>query len=131
MNLKEEKKTSLILTTHYMEEAEQLCDRIIIDKGKILARGSLDELLNKCGANEIIEISWEGDNDVDLTGISGILKSNKMESKYILEVDKIVETLPLLLQLGEKQNRRIDSLECRTVTLDDLFISMTGRRLKD
>ena len=130
--LKKEKNTSLVLTTHYMEEAEQLCDRIIIiDHGKILARGSLDELLNRCGSNEIIEVSFRSDKTPDLKKLPGVFNVQSNGETHSLEVERIIDTLPLLLKESEKSSIPINTLECRKVTLDDLFISMTGRHLTE
>ncbi len=132
LKLKEEKNTSLILTTHYMEEAQHLCDRIvIIDRGKILARGTMDELLKRCGTNEIIEVSFDDGAYLDFDLLPGIQNIRNNDKKTILEVARITETLPLLIKKSEEKNINIHTLECRKVTLDDLFISMTGRRLLD
>jgi ABC-2 type transport system ATP-binding protein len=132
LTLKKEKNTSLILTTHYMEEAEHLCDRIIIiDFGRILARGTLDELLNQCNSNEIIEVSFDQDPDFSLHDLPGIRSIRNDNGMNYLEVEKITNTLPALMKMTEKNNVKIKTLECRKVTLDDLFISMTGRHLKE
>ncbi|MBN1182161.1 MAG: ABC transporter ATP-binding protein [Bacteroidales bacterium] len=131
VELKREKNISMILTTHYMEEAERLCDRIIIiDHGKILARGTLDELLDQCGAKEIIEVAFDKD-EFDFGKLPGVFKVQKSELNVSLEVEKIVETLPVLLKMTTEQKLKINTLECRKVTLDDLFISMTGRHLTE
>lgn len=132
MKLKNEKKTSLILTTHYMEEAEYLCDRIIIvDKGKILAKGTLEELLAKCAFNEIIEVGFEHAPNISLDKLPGVLnvKQNANKNHFILDVSQITETLPVLLKQTEEQRVGIQKLISRKPTLDDLFISLTGRHL--
>lgn len=132
MKLKNEKKTSLILTTHYMEEAEYLCDRIIIvDKGKILAKGTLEELLAKCAFNEIIEVGFEHAPNISLDKLPGVLnvKQNANKNHFILDVSQITETLPVLLKQTEEQKVGIQKLISRKPTLDDLFISLTGRHL--
>jgi ABC-2 type transport system ATP-binding protein len=132
LTLKKERNTSLILTTHYMEEAEHLCDRIIIlDLGKILIRGTLDELLNQCNSNEIIEVSFDQNPDFSLHNLPGIQKIRSEDGLNYLEVEKIINTLPVLMKTATENNVKIKTLECRKVTLDDLFISMTGRHLKD
>ncbi len=132
LTLKKERNTSLILTTHYMEEAEHLCDRIIIiDHGKILARGTLNELLNQCNSNEIIEVSFDQDPDFSLPALPGIRKIRNDDGLNYLEVERITDTLPVLMKKATENNIKIKTLECRKVTLDDLFISMTGRHLKE
>lgn len=132
LTLKTERNTAMILTTHYMEEAEYLCDRIIIiDHGKILAKGTLNELLQACDKHEIIEIGITGPPPFDFAEIPGVQKSrfNSKDNAFVLEVKRIVETLPLLLKKLELTKTEISGLQCRTLTLDDLFISMTGRHL--
>jgi ABC-2 type transport system ATP-binding protein len=132
LTLKKEKNTSLVLTTHYMEEAEQLCDRIIIiDYGKMLARGTLDELLNQCNSNEIIEVSFDKDPDFSLHDLPGIQSIRNDNGLNYLEVERITNTLPALMKITAENDVKIKTLECRKVTLDDLFISMTGRHLKE
>jgi len=132
LKLKKERNTAMILTTHYMEEAEYLCDRIIIiDHGKVLAKGKLNELLLACDKHEIIEIGIKGPPAFDFMEILGVQKSrfNSKDNAFVLEVKKIVESLPALLKRLEETNTEVTELECRTLTLDDLFISMTGRHL--
>ncbi len=134
MSLKKEQKTSLILTTHYMEEAEYLCDRIIImDKGKILAQGTLEELLSANNSKEIIEFSTVGNISEQFCCGDGFYKliwdENTFSGKLI--VKSIVEQLPTFLQKVKDTNIKLSQLECRKLTLDDLFISMTGKHLGD
>ncbi|MFP4287926.1 MAG: ATP-binding cassette domain-containing protein [Bacteroidales bacterium] len=132
MKLKNEKNTSLILTTHYMEEAEYLCDRIIIaDKGKILAQGTLEELLAQCAFNEIIEVGFDRPPDIPLERLPGVLqvKQSNHQNHFTLDVSQITKTLPVLLKQVEEQKVGIQKLISRKPTLDDLFISLTGRHL--
>lgn len=134
MNLKKQQNTSLILTTHYMEEAEYLCDRIIImDKGKILAQGTLDELLSANNSKEIIEFSTADAISEEFYCGDGVYKliwdDNANRGKLI--VKSIVEQLPVFLQKVKDNGVKLSQLECRKLTLDDLFISMTGKHLGD
>lgn len=134
LHLRSAYKTTMILTTHYMEEAEVLCDRILImDRGKFLAEGSLEELTARYGEGEIIEVGFENDFDIDAYSAPGIRRTewSVPKRKGRLYVSKIIETLPWLVQEAGKQNIRISELSGRKVTLDDLFISMTGRRLHE
>ena len=135
MNLKENGKTTMILTTHYMEEASYLCDRIvIIDHGKVLARGTLDDLLTEYSAGEIIEFSVEGTfSEADFPAKQNIrhIKFDQNTAKWSLVVEDLVEYLPQLQGEFETKNVNLTSLECRKMTLDDLFIQMTGRRLDE
>ncbi len=135
MNLKHQENTSMILTTHYMEEAEFLCDRIIImDKGNILAQGTLEKLLETNSSVEIIEYSLEKDIVLEQLPASEFLLNttfDEKEKKGVLHVSSIVNYLPLFLNHAKQQKVTLRSLECRKMTLDDLFTKMTGRRLKD
>ncbi len=132
MKLKEERNTSMLLTTHYMEEAEYLCERIIIlDNGKILAEGTLAELLARCETNEIIEVSLNGPPSLDFKMLPGVIKVNfsPKAGSFTLEVVKIIETLPVLLTKLKETGIGLTGLQCRKLTLDDLFTSFTGRHL--
>ena len=127
--------TTLILTTHYMEEAQYLCERILMmDQGKILAEGSLSHLLDKFGEGDLIEYVIEGafptKKAKELPGVlSCRWDENSGEGR--LTVKNISETLPVFLQLVENSSISLTSLECRRRTLDDLFLAMSGRHLDD
>ncbi len=127
--------TTLILTTHYMEEAQYLCERILMmDQGKILAEGSLSHLLDKFGEGDLIEYVIEGAFPIKKAKeLPGVLNcrwdENSGEGR--LTVKNISETLPVFLQLVENSSISLTSLECRRRTLDDLFLAMSGRHLDD
>ena len=116
-----------------MEEAAYLCDRIVImDSGKVLARGTLEALLNDHMAGEIIEFSVNGAlTETDLPN-SDLLKSHQFDQatqRWVLVVEDLIEYLPQLQKVIEDSNHDMTYLVCRKMTLDDLFISMTGRHL--
>lgn len=132
LRLRKENNTALILTTHYMEEAQFLCERIvIIDKGKIIAEGTLESLLKKCQTSELIEFSLSGNRPLPAFEMPGVrrMRFDEAENKYSLEVDSITGTLPHLLQGIDQAGLEAATLQCRTMTLDDLFTSMTGRHI--
>ena len=135
MNLKKEKGTSMILTTHYMEEAAYLCDRIVIlDKGKILADGTLNELLYSYDPGEVIAFQLSNPIPANsLYDIEGVKNVQWIEEgiKGMLTVDSISHTLPTLLNRVESSRNTITSFESRKKTLDDLFRTMTGRSLHE
>lgn len=135
MRLKKEKRTSMILTTHYMEEAEYLCDRIIIlHQGNILAQGTLKELVRKNGQGEIIELGFTLPFEHEkLTGRFGIthMAPSLDGSSLQLSVKSVVESMPLLLDYFAHNQVSLAHLGSRQLTLDDLFITMTGRRLHE
>jgi ABC-2 type transport system ATP-binding protein len=133
--LKKKCRTSLVLTTHYMEEAEQLCDRIvIIDGGKILAQGSLDQLLENHCAGKIIAFSLEPNVDIsDAAWMDGpfAVQWDPVQKKGSFEVTQIENDLPAFMDYLKARQWKLKDMECRRKTLDDLFISMTGRRLNE
>lgn len=126
--------TTMILTTHYMEEAEVLCERILImDKGQFIAQGTLSELNARHGEGDLIEISFGNNFDIEALQLSGIKKLNWIapHTKVQIFVDNIAEVLPAVINSAKMKNIKIDELLSRKMTLDDLFISMTGRHLHD
>lgn len=137
MNLKKEKKTSLILTTHYMEEAEFLCDYIIImDHGKILDEGTLEQLLAKSKQAEMVEFFYEPSLDtsnfqLQASGFHIEWDKPNYKAKLSFVNGKITEHLPEFLEFINNNNIKLKSLSIRKVTLEDLFISMTGRKLDE
>jgi len=135
LHLKKNQHTTMILTTHYMDEASFLCDKIVImDKGKILAEGTLEELLTRNQSDEIIEFNLEGNpEDLNLKNITWLRKMNwdADRKKVTLFVTEILQALPQILEKTSSGKYKIMGLECRKMTLDDLFISLTGRRLND
>ena len=127
--------TTLILTTHYMEEAEFLCERILmLNHGKILADGTLNQLLDKFGEGDLIEyVITDANPSTEARSLSGVLNSNwnSETGQGLLTVNSISETLPAFLDLIKNLSLKLTSLECRRRTLDDLFLSMSGRHLDE
>jgi len=124
---------SVVLTTHYMEEAARLCERLaIMDHGKIIAQGTPRELIHSLGADQIIEFTIEGELDhEELMNLKGVRRSAKTEEKYSLTVVNISEALPALLALIEKRSANLITLTTHQATLEDVFVSLTGRMLRD
>jgi ABC-2 type transport system ATP-binding protein len=133
--LKEEEQTSLILTTHYMEEAEKLCDYIVImDKGKILREGLKEILLNDQENEKIVEFTLEEGDSVQSRSFDDApymisWDESKMTGKA--KLPKMEKNLPAFLQYLTARNLNIRTLEWRRQTLDDLFTSLTGRHLDE
>ncbi|MBI3396163.1 MAG: ABC transporter ATP-binding protein [Spirochaetia bacterium] len=131
----QETGTTLLLTTHYMEEAEVLCPRVIIMySGRILADGKLEDLLKMQGEGEIIEYrSSRTPDEKSLMKVRGVksVQYSPETMRVRLIVKKMSTALPHFLRHAEREKLKLDELECRRMTLDDLFISMTGRHLND
>jgi len=135
LNLREQAQTSLILTTHYMEEAEQLCDYIvIIDKGKILKEGTLNQLLDEDHGDKIIEFTLENAErflDISSSELPFQIQWDATKEKGFITFGQMESELPDFLTFLKQRDFQLKNLECRRKTLDDLFTSMTGRRLNE
>lgn len=134
-SLKKQSQTSLILTTHYMEEAEQLCDNIIIiDHGKILKEGPLHQLLEENKGENVISFSLEDDKHSLAMLHSNErfnIKWDEVQRQGTVVLSSIENELPDLLNYFQTNNMRLKILECKRKTLDDLFINLTGRHLNE
>jgi ABC-2 type transport system ATP-binding protein len=126
---------TILLTTHYMEEAARLCDRLaIMDHGKIIALGTPGELIASLGADQIIEFSVINDvslNEGALRQLPGVTNLHIHENRYRLSVSQISATLPALLAELETQAVKLDQLTTHQAALEDVFVSLTGRMLRD
>ncbi len=132
-DLKKQAKT-IILTTHYIEEAERLCHRVaIIDKGKIIAMDTPNNLILNAGLDSTVEFeSVDHISDDILKELKELGKMNKNENgKYIVYTKKPSLALKELALLAEKNNINIDNINTRRATLEDVFISITGRQLRE
>ncbi len=127
--------TTLILTTHYMEEAEMLCDRIcILHKGRILTQGTLEELLAKHRQEEVVEFQLSHDREkAAIKTLPQVLKYHwdETSAQGAVVVTKAISFLPALYHLADEAGFAITNITLRQQTLDDLFITLTGRRLDD
>ena len=126
---------TIFLTTHYMEEADQLCDRIgIIDNGKIQVIDTPENMKNAMG-NEIISLTFENENSEDflsqLSQIDLVKKINKDNDKFTLFVSSGTEVIPKIFQISSTLEIKITSISLTRPTLDDVFISYTGREIRD
>lgn len=124
---------TVMLTTHYMEEAARLCERVaIMDHGRFFAIGTPAELIASLGVKDIIEFNVLGDFDADiLKDLPGVRAVERKNEGYILKVLSLDASLPALLSTVEQRQARIDRLMTRQVTLEDVFMSMAGGRLRD
>ena len=124
-----------LLTTHYMDEAERLCDRVaIVDQGRIIALGTPRELIQSLGAEQVVEFALRdgAEPSVDalsaLTGVRGVRGAG---GTWTLEVAATHEALPALLSYLDRSAFGLTELRTHSPTLDDVFVSLTGRTLRD
>jgi ABC-2 type transport system ATP-binding protein len=124
---------TILLTTHYMEEAARLCDRVaIMDHGKIIALGTPLELIESLGADQIIEFRVTNEiDDEALTNLPGVTNLHKHGDEYSLTVAEIGVALPALLAEIKRQQSELVSLTTHQATLEDVFVSLTGRMLRE
>ena len=125
---------TILLTTHYMEEAARLCDRVaIMDHGKIIALGTPAELIASLGADQVIEFSVANSlaDDDALTNLPAVKHLHKRGEIYALTVSEIGVALPGLLAEIKRQQSEVVTLTTHQATLEDVFVSLTGRMLRD
>ena len=129
---------TVLLTTHYMEEAERLCDRVaIIDHGKVIALGTPRDLIASLGAEHVIEFALSDGAPADLhdalRAVGGVtaVRAAAAGGGLSLTVTELHRTLPALLALLQRRELELSSLTTHHATLDDVFVSLTGRQLRD
>ena len=127
---------TVLLTTHYMEEAERLCDRVaIMDHGKVIALGTPRELIASLGAEHVVEFALINGTPDDLTdalrGLGGVTAVRPGTGVLSLTVTELHRTLPALLTLLQRRDLELSSLTTHHATLDDVFVALTGRQLRD
>jgi ABC-2 type transport system ATP-binding protein len=127
---------NIILTTHYMDEAERLCDRVaIMDHGKIIAMGTPKELIASIGAEHMVEFAVDGDAghlDVPaLERIEGVRVARAENGGYQLQVTELHRAVPALFTELSRRSIPLTELRTHSATLEDVFVSLTGRHLRD
>jgi ABC-2 type transport system ATP-binding protein len=116
-----------------MEEAERLCDRVaIVDHGKIIALGTPAELVAGLRAPHFVEFSTEpAVGDALFASIRGVGERRRRDGRWLLAAASLAEAVPALLSALEKEGAKLVSLSTHRSTLEDVFISLTGRELRD
>ncbi|MCG8419154.1 MAG: ABC transporter ATP-binding protein [Proteobacteria bacterium] len=132
-----EQGRTVLLTTHYMEEAERLCDRVaILDGGKVIALGTPPQLIAGLGAEHIVEFAIDsGVSDPPLAehwnDLPAVTGSTYEDGSYRLSVSHPHLVIPALIDRLEGSGLRMASLTTRHASLDDVFVSLTGRQLEE
>jgi ABC-2 type transport system ATP-binding protein len=125
---------TIILTTHYMDEAERLCDRVaIMDHGKIIALGTPQQLIASVGGEHIVEFAvGHGEIDVALlTAIAGVQSHRVDAGLHQLTVHNLHTTVPHIFQALSSQGLQLSDFRTHSATLEDVFVGLTGRNLRD
>jgi ABC-2 type transport system ATP-binding protein len=123
---------TILITTHYMDEAQILCDRIaIMDGGQIIALDTSAGLINRLGAQATLDCRLDGKATVEaireLPGVTGVREANE---RFFIYTSKMQPTLEALLAYAAQQNIPMTDLQVRTPTLEDVFLDLTGRELR-
>ncbi len=125
---------TIVLTTHYMEEAERLCERVaVMDHGKIIAQGTPRELIASIGVEHVVEFS-AGNAALDLAGVrtmAGVREVRSENGSVLLQVTELHRSVPALLEELGRQGVPLTELRTHSATLEDVFVHLTGRHLRD
>ena len=132
---------TILLTTHYMDEAHVLCDRVaIVDGGRIVTQGSPDELILSIGAPHIVEVSFARGEAPESDGLQeriaalpdvDTVRANGTSDAWLVTATALHRALPALVGLAAEAGVEIETLATRTATLEDVFVALTGHRLRD
>ena len=123
-----------MLTTHYMEEADRLCERVaIIDRGKLLAVDTPANLKAKAPGGTLIELTLDGEAAGALAGaraLPGILRAEAERNRLRAFAERGGESIAALIRAAEQAGRSVEDVHFAPPSLETLFVSMTGRRLE-
>jgi ABC-2 type transport system ATP-binding protein len=127
---------TVLLTTHYMDEAERLCDRLaIIDHGEIIAEGTPSDLIDRLGGHHVVEFAVSGNSNgaaLDIwRGLPGVESVRHDDGLVNLNVREPHRTIPALLDAVENQGAQLLHLTTRQASLEDVFVRLTGRHLRE
>ncbi len=124
---------TVLLTTHYMEEAEHLCDRVaIVDHGKILEIGAVDELISRHFTERTLRFRSRAElSDSQLAGLRDVARVAHEEDEVVLYTANVPRTIAALLDLAQSTGAGDLDVAVRRPTLEDVFLELTGRALRD
>jgi ABC-2 type transport system ATP-binding protein len=138
----QKKGGTVLLTTHYMDEAERLCDRLaIVDHGEIIAEGTPSDLIDRLGGHHVVEFQVnrngsesknESDNTLDRwRSLPSVESVRREDSTVCLSVREPHLTIPALLDAVTNDGRQLEHLSTRQASLEDVFVQLTGRHLRE
>ena len=130
---------TVLLTTHYMDEAERLCDRLaIVDHGQVIAEGSPMDLIDRLGGHHVVEFAvsangnaLDGGHKEAWRALPSVESVRDEDGLVALNVKEPHLTIPALLEAVQKQGRSLEHLTTRQASLEDVFVRLTGRHLRE
>ena len=126
---------TILLTTHYMDEAELLCDRVaVVDLGKVIALGTPRALIRSLGAEHVVEFSVAGDSLLEPTALAalpGVGEARLDNGVWSLATSEVHLAVPALLAHLAAGGAALSHLTTHSATLEDVFVALTGRHLRD
>src|SRR5712692_7170887 len=127
---------TVLLTTHYMDEAERLCDRLaIVDHGQIIAEGSPPDLIERLGGHHVVEFSVTGNSDGAALEawrkLPSVESAREDDGLVALNVQELHLAIPALLDEVKRQGSELLRLTTRQASMEDVFVSLTGRHLRE
>jgi ABC-2 type transport system ATP-binding protein len=130
--LKKERKT-ILLTTHYIEEAEKLCDRVaVVDQGRVIAQGTPRELKQRSAGTTRIELRLaRPETDAALKQLEGVADCRASDGVYVVHSTRVPQTIVSLVKYLEANGNELSSLDIAAPSLEDVFLELTGRSLRD
>ena len=132
----QKKGGTVLLTTHYMDEAERLCDRLaIVDHGVIIAEGTPPDLIDRLGGHHVVEFETSGSQDGPALDVwqklPGVESVRHEDVAVCLNVREPHLTIPALLAAVSQQGQKLEHLSTRQASLEDVFVNLTGRHLRE
>jgi len=130
----QQRRGTVLLTTHYMDEAERLCDRLaIIDHGQIIAAGTPSELIARLSGHHVVEFALSDavNDDGVWSRLPGVQAVRNEDGHFSLQVEEPHETIPALLSAVQQKGARLVHLTTRQASLEDVFVQLTGRHLRE
>ena len=130
-----ERGGTILITTHYMDEAHALCDRVgIMDRGTLIALGTPRELVQSLGAEHVVEFAVAGGSALaseELSALPGVRDVRVDDKHTSLSTSEVHLTIPALLDLLRRHHATLSLLGTHSATLEDVFVTLTGRQLRD
>jgi ABC-2 type transport system ATP-binding protein len=127
---------TVLITTHYMDEAERLCDRVaIVDHGKVIALDTPAALIASLGGDQVVTFTLENRtitlNEADLLAVEGVTGVRYDGTACEMTAKELRKTVPAVLAFLERRGAKLAELRTHSATLEDVFVNLTGRHLRD